>query len=100
MLRQLLGSIMRQGTVTVIRPGAPPLVVGTGAPHITMRLHDRRALYELGLNPDLKFGELYVDGRMTVEDGSIRDLLDLLMGNLAAAGVHGRVRLRRALRWL
>jgi len=100
MLRQLLGSVMRRGTVVVLRPGAAPLVIGTGAPKVTIRLHDRRALYELGLNPDLKFGELYVDGRLTVEDGTIRDLLDLLMSNLAEAGVHGRLRLRRGLRWL
>jgi cyclopropane-fatty-acyl-phospholipid synthase len=35
------------------------------------------------MHPDLKLGELYMDGRLTVEDGDIADVLDLLMTNIA-----------------
>jgi cyclopropane-fatty-acyl-phospholipid synthase len=78
------------------------MVFGSGAPHLTIRLHDLRALYELGFNPDLKLGELYMDGRLTVEDGDARTMLDFLMRNLALSGT-GRTqqvlrRMRRVLR--
>jgi cyclopropane-fatty-acyl-phospholipid synthase len=95
MLQHLLDSVVREGTLTVLRPAASPLTFGAGEPRMTVRLHDRRALYELGLNPDLKLGELYMDGRLTVETGTIRDLLDFLVHNLAKSGTG---RLQGALR--
>jgi cyclopropane-fatty-acyl-phospholipid synthase len=61
-------------------------------------LHDWRAVWQLGLNPDLALGELYMDGRLTVENGDIRSLLDLLMCNLGKSGPHGVQKLGRALR--
>jgi cyclopropane-fatty-acyl-phospholipid synthase len=99
MLKQLLNSVIREGTLTVLRPSGAPLVFGQGEPRMTVRLHDRRALYALGLNPDLKLGELYMDGRLTIEDGgNIRDLLDFLMRNLATSGTSGLHKLARKLR--
>jgi len=47
-----------------------------------MRLHDRWAPLQLGLNPDLMLGQLYMDGRLSVENGSIADLLSLLFVNM------------------
>ena len=38
----------------------------------------------LVLRPRLAFGEAYMDGKLTVEDGDIYDLLDLLGRNMAA----------------
>ncbi|HEY2444624.1 MAG TPA: cyclopropane-fatty-acyl-phospholipid synthase family protein, partial [Rhizomicrobium sp.] len=77
---------------------------GTGAPEIGMRLHDRLALMELALNPELKLGELYMEGRLTVENGDIADLLSLLMSNLAVHTPRGVLKLerlwRRWTRWL
>jgi len=35
---------------------------------------------ELFRNPRLKLGELYMDGRLTIEDGTILDLLELVVG--------------------
>jgi cyclopropane-fatty-acyl-phospholipid synthase len=83
MLTQLLRSIVRQGSLTVIMPGSRRWTFGTGAPRVTVKLHDRRAAFELALRPDLKLGELYMDGRLTVEEGDVSLLLDLLMSNLA-----------------
>ena len=37
------------------------------------------------LHPRLAFGEAYMDGTLTVEDGSLYDFLDLLARNIAAA---------------
>ncbi len=100
MLRRLLNSIIRKGTLTVLRPGGAPMEFGQGEPRLTIRFADRRGLYELGLNPDLKLGELYTDGRLTVEDGDVHDLLDFLMRNLAGSGVGGWHRAGRLVRRL
>src|ERR1700693_1451062 len=77
LLKRLFNSVVRHGTLTVIRPDGSTLDFGSGPPHVAIRIHDRPALLELALNPDLKLGELYMDGRLTVEDGDIAALLDL-----------------------
>jgi cyclopropane-fatty-acyl-phospholipid synthase len=96
MLGLLLNRLMRKGSLTVIHPSSKMETFGTGAPHVTVRFHDARAVPELVLNPDLALGELYMDGRLTVEEGgTIRDLLDLMMLNLGAVhptGLHKLVR--------
>ncbi|HTO42166.1 MAG TPA: cyclopropane-fatty-acyl-phospholipid synthase family protein [Rhizomicrobium sp.] len=83
MLAQLLRTILHQGSLTLIGPDGRRTVIGSGHPHIVLKLHDRWAALELFLQPDLKLGELYMDRRLTVEEGDIAGLLDLLMRNLA-----------------
>ncbi|MFN0022755.1 MAG: class I SAM-dependent methyltransferase [Parvularculaceae bacterium] len=73
---------------------------------LTVRLHDRRAEFDLALRPELALGELYMDGRLTVEDGSIADLLQLIACNTSAwrhrglsfSRPHGLAGLKRARR--
>jgi cyclopropane-fatty-acyl-phospholipid synthase len=96
MLKRLFASIIHRGTLILLVPGAVSARFGAGAPEITLRLHDRRAALEFALNPELKLGELYMDGRLTVENGDIADLLDLLVSNLATAEPRGPLKF---LRW-
>ena len=102
MLKRLFDSLLKEGRLTAILPGGREITYGSGEPHITIRLHDRRAVFELATNPDLKLGELYTDGRLTIENGDIADLLTLLMRNLNVSkptGLHKIFRtLRRTLR--
>jgi cyclopropane-fatty-acyl-phospholipid synthase len=49
-----------------------------------LRIHDRRALRKLAINPDLEFGELYCAGRMDV-DGDVAQVLEMLYRAQAAA---------------
>ncbi|MFO1189927.1 MAG: cyclopropane-fatty-acyl-phospholipid synthase family protein [Alphaproteobacteria bacterium] len=51
------------------------------APPVTIRLHDRRLHHRLLLWPGLAFGEAYMDGTLTIEAGSLADLLQILMAN-------------------
>jgi len=97
MLDRLFASIVKSGTLILQTAGGRRMSFGTGTPEITMRLHDRAAYYELAINPELKLGELYMDGRLTVENGDIADLLDLLMSNLALVQPGPLMRLLR--RW-
>lgn len=49
---------------------------------VTMRLHDKSLYRKLVLNPELHAGEAYMDGLVTMEDGStIRDFLTLFSAN-------------------
>jgi hypothetical protein len=52
----------------------------------------RYTLLKLSLHPDLYFGELYVDGALTMERGTLWDLLELLGRNqLEQRSVRGMV---------
>jgi cyclopropane-fatty-acyl-phospholipid synthase len=97
-LSQLLGAIIRQGTVTIIGPRGGQMTFGAGDPKVTVRVRDRAALIELGLHPDLKLGELYMGGRIAIEDGDISDLMSILMANLARARPPMTLRVARSLR--
>jgi cyclopropane-fatty-acyl-phospholipid synthase len=99
MLGLFLRSIVHRGTLTVTLPDGGKLTVGDGAdPRIAIRLHDRKAVRRLALHPDLALGELYMDGRLTVEDGDIADLLELLMSNIARTPPSGLLKFVRTMR--
>ena len=97
-LKQLLSRIIRDGTVTIIGPRGGQMTFGAGDPKVTVRIRDRAALLELGLHPDLKLGELYMGGRIAIEDGDISDLMSILMANLARARPPVTLRVVRSLR--
>ncbi len=102
MLSRLLNKIVQEGTLVFARSDGPDLVFGQGSPRVTLKVHDARSLSDFALNPELRLGELYMDGRLTVEGGAdIADLLALFMKNLARAnpgGVFGFA--RRIRKWM
>jgi cyclopropane-fatty-acyl-phospholipid synthase len=49
---------------------------------VILRMHDRWVAVDIARNPHLKLGEAYMDGRISVEGGSVADLLDLIARNL------------------
>lgn len=78
-LRFLLHPLIRVGALRVIGvTGKVQEFRGTPGPEVTIRLHDHATAYKTFLNPGLYTGEAYMDGTFTVEDGTIRDLIDLL----------------------
>ena len=52
-------------------------------PPVVARIADKRTERRLALNPSLAFGEAYMDGRLVIEQGTIYDLLELLLTNIA-----------------
>ena len=84
LLARLLNTIVRTGRLKLVDADGRAQEFGlNGGPRVTMRLHDRATARRLALKPKLAFGESYMDGKLTVEDGDIYDLLDLLALNLA-----------------
>lgn len=53
-------------------------------PRYSVRLHDRRALYDLVTNPNLAFGDLYSSGRLDV-DGYLPDVMEDIYHAVMAA---------------
>lgn len=101
LLRRALTPLVRTGSLTVSVPSGGRLVFGDGSgPPVVIRLADERALWALLLDPDLRTGELYTDGRLVVEAGDILDFLTLILrhGDDARPGplARGLDRLRTA----
>ncbi|GAB4133625.1 MAG: cyclopropane-fatty-acyl-phospholipid synthase family protein [Rhodothalassiaceae bacterium] len=86
LLRSFLRRIVADDTISVIDPAGVETVIGTGSTSRDrpLRLHflDRAAEWRVLLNPTLHFGEVYMDGRLQVENGSIGDFLALAMRNM------------------
>jgi len=60
-----------------------------GDPSATIRLHDKRLHRQLFFNPRLKVGEAFMEGTLTVEEGTIYDFLDLATRNLGFGEANG-----------
>src|SRR5690606_27731408 len=83
LLSKALKTMIQRGTLTVIGPRGQRIVAGDGAePQVTVRLHDTATVNRISLNPGLAVGEAYMDGRLTVENGAIYDLIELAMRNV------------------
>ena len=89
LLSHLLRRVTRYGTLRIIdAEGRTHVFRGGPGRTITVRLHDKKLGRELFLNPRLRLGEAYMDGRLTVEDGSLYDFLDFLAGNIEAGAAQ------------
>jgi len=86
LLSALLRYLVRRGTLRVFDADGR-LFAYSGEPGrtVTIRFHDAAVAREIFFNAKLKVGEAYMDGRLSVEDGSIYDLLDFLGLNLSLA---------------
>ncbi|WP_114945019.1 SAM-dependent methyltransferase [Microvirga calopogonii] len=88
---------VKHGTLEMTTARGRRSTFGDGAePQVSIRFTDAAAQMALCLHPELKLGELFVDGRLVIEKGNILDLLQLLLqdthGELDELPLH---RLRR-----
>jgi cyclopropane-fatty-acyl-phospholipid synthase len=81
LLQILLGAFIRRGTFKVTTPRGKSFTFGdgTGAP-VAVRFTTRAAELGIILDPELKFGEAYMDGTLVVEQGTIADVLAVVLG--------------------
>ena len=81
LLRFLLKTFIRRGTfrVTTSRGTVLTFGDGTGQP-VSVRFASRRAEWGILLDPELKFGESYMNGTFVVEEGAIADVLAICLG--------------------
>jgi cyclopropane-fatty-acyl-phospholipid synthase len=83
-LATLLGKLVRTGDLEVQTSDGQRHRFGDGSgPPLGVRLVDRAAERQLLINPALRFGEIYMDGRLIVTKGSLYDIIELGARNLA-----------------
>jgi cyclopropane-fatty-acyl-phospholipid synthase len=94
LLEKGLGSFIKTGALTVITAGGQRLEFGDGSgQRVVLRFLDRRAQLAFLLDPELCFGELFTDGRLLVEEGTIFDALNIFLreGLYAQSSVLSRL---------
>lgn len=91
LLSNLLRSFIKRGRMRVIDVTGKVHAFGSGedGPTVTIRLHDKKLYTALFLNPELAAGEAYMDGTLTMEEGSTcYDFMFLFSINRAPLGAH------------
>ena len=75
---------IKTGRLNVIAPDGQLHVLEGSAegPEASIRITDKRLLRRMLVMPDLYLGEAYTEGALTVEDGSLYDVLDFFACNL------------------
>jgi cyclopropane-fatty-acyl-phospholipid synthase len=79
-----LKTMFQSGTLEVRLPGGRKILAGDGTgPMVAVAIADHGALARIIARPTLGVGEAYMDGRLTLEAGTIHDLVDLASRNSA-----------------
>lgn len=90
--QHFLRRVVRLGSLTVHLPDGRTLTAGNGEfpadssepppSPVTIRLTDRHDCLRMIRQPSITFGEGYMDGRIVIEQGDLRDLMRILFVNL------------------
>ena len=84
-LRYILDRLITTGDLNLINADDRNYGFGDhSGPPVVARIADKWTEIKLALNPTLAIGEAYMDGRLIVEQGTIYDLLEIIVKNLAA----------------
>ena len=103
LFRRFIAALIKTGSLEIEAASGAIYHFGDGSgPPARLRFADRAAQNAVLRNPTLHFGELYMEGRVTVETGTIYDVLAIICGNIdnleriwwlqALTAVHGRLR--------
>ena len=88
-LFRFLDRLIRAGRLTVVDTGGGTRTFGPGGtPAVTVRLHERALAWRLLANPGLAVGEAYMDGSLTIEEGTLHEFLHLCTANAQGPEVH------------
>ena len=82
LLERALNDTIRHGDLTIVGPDGNSVRLGDGSGQpIVVRLQDRSILWHLLWRPQLALGEGYMQRRIVVEQGTVYDLLEVLLQN-------------------
>src|SRR4051812_4030640 len=80
LIGRLIDKLLTKGSITLLSPGKGPRTYGQGGgKHLTVRFTDRKVAFDILKSPSLGVGEAYMDGRLIIEDGTILDLLEMVV---------------------
>src|SRR5262252_1399903 len=85
LLVRILKRILSLGRLRIVdASGAAYTIEGSPGGNVTIRLHDPALHWKLIFRPRLYLPEAYIDGALTIEEGNLYDLIDLLAVNVNA----------------
>jgi cyclopropane-fatty-acyl-phospholipid synthase len=91
LIRLALKKFIRAGNLLIKTAGGTAYTLGDGAGHpVALRFATRAAERGVILDPELKLGESYMDGTLILEQGSIADVLAVLLGPAAEPPLWAR----------
>ena len=95
-LTAVFARLVSRGALTVVTARGTERVFGDGTgEEVRVRFADTGAERGVILNPELRLGELFMDGRFIVERGTIYDFLAIVLrGTVVAAQVAAAARPR------
>jgi cyclopropane-fatty-acyl-phospholipid synthase len=97
LLQIAFASFVHVGTLRLVTAGGDDFTVGDGSGKpLAIRFASTAAQLAVLLDPDLRFGEGYVDGSLVVEEGSIDDVLALALSQ----DISSRPTRWESLQWL
>ncbi len=89
LLARVLRHMIKIGKLTLIDAnGKTHVFQGAPGPACTIRFHDRSLHWRMLVNPKLAFGEGWMDEKITCDDGTIYEVLDLMGQNIAFLERH------------
>jgi len=81
LLEFLLRRFVHRGTLRLTTARGSVITLGDGSgPPVAVRFASKAAQRAVLLDPELKLGEAYMDGSLQMQDGSIADLLAIVLG--------------------
>ncbi|MBV8249664.1 MAG: SAM-dependent methyltransferase, partial [Comamonas sp.] len=79
LLQRAFEPLIRTGQLEIVAPSGRTLRFGDdGQPQARIRFSDKRAVLALLRDPDLNFGEMFMQQRLLVERGTIYEVLELV----------------------
>jgi cyclopropane-fatty-acyl-phospholipid synthase len=83
LLAHLFERIIRVGKLRIVDAGGRSFAFqGSPGANVAIRFHDPTLHWKLLVRPRLFLPEAYVDGTLTIEEGSLYDLIDLMTTNI------------------
>ena len=87
LFQNFAAKLIRVGSIEVEGPDGRRFTVGDGAGAAPLvKIADEGVKTALLRDPEMAFGDLYMDGRIDVRRGSIYDVLAIVMRNMARGG--------------
>ena len=81
-LQSVLGSLVREGDLTLRLPGGAEVRLGDGSgPRLIARITSAGWAARIAAKPGLGVGEAYMDGGLVLEEGQIGQFIDLIGAN-------------------
>jgi cyclopropane-fatty-acyl-phospholipid synthase len=79
---KLLRRLVQKGDLRIALSSGEQAVLGDGSGEpVALRMIDEEAEKAILRDPGLKFGEMYVDGRVVIDEGNIFDVISMMKAN-------------------